>query len=222
MRAADGAVEACTIDSETMEPQLTIIGPAGQKPAGVCGSGLIDIVGELFRCGIINAKGKCIGEGKRIRRDEWGGAFYVIAFSGESADGREISLRESDIDNFIRAKGAVFSAIRAMLAMLDLDASAIEKVYVAGGIGGGINIKQAIRIGMLPNLSPDRYSYIGNSSLYGAYAMLVSAQAAETIQKIGRGITYIELSTLPGYMDELTAACFLPHTDENLFGSCHD
>jgi uncharacterized 2Fe-2S/4Fe-4S cluster protein (DUF4445 family) len=230
MRATDGAIEACTIDDNTMEPHIKVIGgqkPEGQRPKGalrplgLCGSGLIDIVGELFRCGIINAKGKFTKDGKRIRRDEWGGGAcggsYIIAFSDESADGKEISLNETDIDNFIRAKGAVFSAIRTMLTTLELDASVIENVYVAGGIGGGINIRQAIRIGMLPNIRQEKYHYIGNSSLHGAYAMLVSQTAAEIIQKTAGRMTYIELSTHPGYMDEFTAACFLPHTNGGLF-----
>ena len=217
MRATDGAIEACTVDMETMEPHVTIIGSAEQKALGLCGSGLIDLIGELFRCGIINAKGKFIREGNRIQRDEWGGAAYIIAFADESADNREFSLSESDIDNFIRAKGAIFSAIQTMLAVLDFDASMIENVYVAGGIGSGINMKQAIRIGMLPNLPAEKYHYIGNSSLHGAYSMLVSREAAAITEKIGRSMTYIELSTHPGYMDELIAACFLPHTNGALF-----
>jgi uncharacterized 2Fe-2S/4Fe-4S cluster protein (DUF4445 family) len=228
MRATDGAIEACVIDDKTMEPRIKVIGGEGQKPEGqkpqgalrplgLCGSGLIDIAGELFRCGIINAKGKFTKDGKRIRRDEWGGASYIIAFSDETADGKEISLNETDIDNFIRAKGAVFSAIRTMLAALELDASVIENVYIAGGIGGGINIQQAIRIGMLPNIRQEKYHYIGNSSLHGAYAMLVSQTAAGIIQKTAGKMTYIELSTHPGYMDEFTAACFLPHTNGGLF-----
>ena len=222
MRAADGAIEACTIDAETMEPRIKVIGgggqkPGGQKPIGLCGSGLIDIAGELFRCGIINAKGKFSKDGKRIRCDEWGNTAYIMAFSNETENGKEIALNETDIDNFIRAKGAIFSAIRTMLAALDFDISVIENVYVAGGIGGGINIQQAIRVGMLPKLPQEKYKYIGNSSLHGAYSMLVSMTAAETIQKTARTMTYIELSTYPGYMDEFVAACFLPHTDGGLF-----
>jgi len=217
MRATDGAIEACVIDANTMEPQIKVIGSEGQKPLGLCGSGLIDITGELFRCGIINAKGKFSKDGKRIRRDEWGTAAYIIAFQNETENDREIILNETDIDNFIRAKGAIFSAIRTMLTALELDVSIIENVYVAGGIGGGINIQQAIRIGMLPNLPQEKYRYIGNSSLHGAYSMLVSQTAAEDIQKTGRRMTYIELSTHPGYMDEFVAACFLPHTNRGLF-----
>jgi uncharacterized 2Fe-2S/4Fe-4S cluster protein (DUF4445 family) len=216
MRATDGAIEACRINKDTMEPELTVIGAADQKPAGLCGSGLIDIIGELFRCGVINARGKCIKEGKRVRRDEWGGAGYVAVFAS-AEDDREVILTESDIDNFIRAKGAIFSAVRTMLAVLDFDVSAIENVYVAGGIGGGINMEQAIRIGMLPNLPLEKYRYIGNSSMHGAFAMLTSRKAGEMITGISRGMTYLELSSHPGYMDELTAACFLPHTNGGLF-----
>jgi uncharacterized 2Fe-2S/4Fe-4S cluster protein (DUF4445 family) len=216
MRATDGAIEACVLDPQTMEPQVTIIGPQGQKPVGLCGSGLIDIIGELFNCGIVSARGKIIKDGKRIYRDEYGSVSFLVATAG---DGREIRLDEADIDNFIRAKGAIFSAIQTMLAILDFDVNMIENVYIAGGIGSGINIRQAIRIGMLPNISTEKYHYIGNSSLHGAYAMLLSQEANQTIEKIGRDMTYIELSTHPGYMDELVAACFLPHTNGELFES---
>ncbi|GHV91091.1 ferredoxin [Spirochaetia bacterium] len=223
MRATDGAIEACRIDADTMEPVITVIGAEGQKPdaaqkaVGICGSGLIDLIGELFRCGIINARGKFIREGKRIRRDEWGGASYVAAFARDTANGRDVALSEADIDNFIRAKGAIFSAIRTMLAVLDLGVEAIDDVYVAGGIGGGINMGQAIRIGMFPKLPAEKYHYIGNSSLHGAYAMLTARRAGEMVVEISRGMTYLELSTHPGYMDEFVAACFLPHTNGALF-----
>jgi uncharacterized 2Fe-2S/4Fe-4S cluster protein (DUF4445 family) len=217
MRATDGAVEACAIDTDTMEPRLSVIGGAGQKPAGLCGSGLIDIIGELFRCGIINAKGKYSREGKRVQRDEWGIGRYVIAFADETEQGRDLALTETDLDSFIRAKGAIFSAIKTMLTMLDFPMEAIENVYVSGGIGSGINITQAIAIGMFPNLGLEQYHYIGNSSLSGAYAMLTSQKAAEAVAGIGKSMTYLELSSHPSYMDEFVAACFLPHTDASLF-----
>jgi uncharacterized 2Fe-2S/4Fe-4S cluster protein (DUF4445 family) len=94
---------------------------------------------------------------------------------------------------------------------------AIDDVYVAGGIGGGINMRQAIRIGMFPNLPAKKYHYIGNSSMHGAYAMLTARRAGEMVVEISRGMTYLELSTHPGYMDEFVAACFLPHTNGALF-----
>jgi uncharacterized 2Fe-2S/4Fe-4S cluster protein (DUF4445 family) len=217
MRATDGAIEACSIDGETMEPDTVIIGPAGQKAAGVCGSGLIDAIGELFRCKIINAKGKFIREGRRVRRDEYGGASYILAFAEESDTGSDLALNETDIDSFIRAKGAIFSAIRTMLAIMDFSVDAIEDVYVAGGIGSGINVEKAIRIGMLPKIPLEKYHYIGNTSLAGAYAMANSGGAAARVVEISRSMTYLELSSHPGYMDEFVAACFLPHTNGSLF-----
>ena len=105
------------------------------------------------------------------RQSEYGIKSFILAFADESATGRDIELTEVDIDNFIRAKGAIFSAIKTMLDSLDFDVSVISQVIVAGGIGSGINIKNAIRIGMLPDIDHDLYSYIGNSSLSGAYAM---------------------------------------------------
>ncbi|MDR2393737.1 MAG: ASKHA domain-containing protein [Treponema sp.] len=217
MRATDGAIEACTIDQNTLEPTFKIIGPAGQKPLGLCGSGLIDTIGELFRCGVINAKGRITHEGKRTFRDEWGIGGYILAYADQSESGRDIVLTETDIDNFIRAKGAIFSAIRTMLTMLDFSIDAVEAVYVSGGIGSGINVKNAIRIGMFPNLPLEQYHYIGNSSLSGAYGMLMSRKATEKVLEIGRGMTYLELSSHPSYMDEFVAACFIPHTDGALF-----
>ena len=219
MRATDGAVEACVIDKDTMEPTLTIVGEPGQKPVGICGSGIIDIIAELFRCGIINAKGLFVREGERVRRDEHGMGRFVIADASESETGREVSINEVDIDNFIRAKGAIFSAIDTMLAAVDMPVECIEKVYVAGGIGSGINMKNAVRIGMLPDVDLEKFDYIGNSSLTGAYAMVISDEATEKCHELGANMTYLELSTYPGYMDNFVAACFLPHTNASLFPS---
>ncbi len=219
MRATDGAVEACVIDKDTMEPTLEIIGDEGQKVVGICGSGIIDMISELFRCGIINAKGLFAREGKRVRRDEHGMGRYVVAFPEESETGREVSLNEVDIDNFIRAKGAIFSAIDTLLNSVDMTVDMIDKVYVAGGIGSGINMKNAVNIGMLPDVELEKFQYIGNSSLTGAYAMVVSDEANDKCHEVAANMTYLELSTYPGYMDSFVAACFLPHTDRSLFPS---
>ena len=217
MRATDGAVEACQIDRETMEPTLKVIGNPLQRPVGVCGSGIIDLIAELFRCGIINARGQFVREGSRIRHDEHGSGRYVLAAADASATGREISLSEIDINSFIRAKGAIFSAVDTLLRAVDMTVDDIDRVYVAGGIGSGINMKNAIRIGMFPELPTEKFSYIGNSSLTGAYAMTVSDEAERRCREIAANMTYLELSTCPGYMDSFVAACFLPHTDARLF-----
>ena len=217
MRATDGAVEACVIDGATMEPTVEIVGEPGQKPVGICGSGIIDIISELFRRGIINAKGQFVREGKRVRRDSHGMGRFVLAFEDESETGREVSINEVDIDNFIRAKGAIFSAIDTLLKSVDMTVEMIDHVYVAGGIGSGINMGNAVNIGMFPDVELEKYSYIGNSSLTGAYAMCVSDQANAKCAEVAANMTYLELSTYPGYMDSFVAACFLPHTDARLF-----
>ncbi|MCC8140471.1 MAG: ASKHA domain-containing protein [Lachnospiraceae bacterium] len=219
MRATDGAIEACTIDAHTMEPTLTIVGDEGQKPVGLCGSGIIDVIAELFRCGIISPKGKFIREGERVRHDAYGVGSYVLAFKEDAAGHKDVVINEVDIDNFIRAKGAIFSAVCTMLRSLDFDVSMIENVYVAGGIGSGINMRNAVVIGMFPDIELDKFHYIGNSSLTGAYCMTLSDAAEEKVHELSHNMTYMELSTEPGYMDEFVAACFLPHTDTSLFPS---
>ena len=219
MRATDGAIEAAVVDKTTMEPTLTLIGEKGQKIVGICGSGIIDIISELYRCGIINARGLFVREGRRVRRDEHGMGRYVLAFEQESETGREVSINEVDIDNFIRAKGAIYSAIDILLQSVDMTPECIDKVYVAGGIGSGINMKNAVNIGMLPDVELDKFRYIGNSSLTGAYALVMSDQAIAKCAEVAANMTYLELSTYPGYMDSFVAACFIPHTDRNLFPS---
>ena len=218
MRATDGAIDSFTVDKETMEPTFTTIGNT-EHPVGICGSGIIDVIAELFRAGIINGKGKFSREGKRVRFDENGMGSYVIAFKEVTGGVRDVEINEVDIDNFIRAKGAIFSATMTMLSSMGMDPSVLGHVYVAGGIGSGINMKNAVTIGMLPDIDLELFSYIGNSSLSGAYAMLTSAQSREKVDELARSMTYLELSTEPGYMDEFVGACFLPHTNSNLFPS---
>ena len=200
-----------------MEPTFTIVGEEGTKPVGLCGSGIIDVIAELFRCKIIGPNGKFIREGDRIRHDKYGIGSYVLATKDEAGSIKDVEINEIDIDNFIRAKGAIFSAIYVMLTSLDFDVSMIENVYVAGGIGSGINMENAINIGMFPDIGVEKYHYIGNSSLAGAYTMVLSEAAEEKVYELGRNMTYVELSTTPGYMDEFVAACFIPHTNTSLF-----
>ena len=219
MRATDGAVEAVTIDRETLESTLSIVGKEGQKPVGICGSGIIDVIAELYRTSAISAKGHFVRENRRILRDEHGMGRYVLAFSNESDTGREIAITEVDIECFIRAKGAIFSAIHIMLSSLDMDVSVLEHIYVAGGIGSGINMENAVRIGMFPDVDRALFQYIGNSSLAGAYALVLSNAAEEKVHELASNMTYLELSTEPKYMEEFVAACFLPHTNKELFPS---
>jgi len=212
MRATNGAIDSVTIDTATLTPSWTVIG--GGEPTGLCGSGLIDLIAELFRTGILDARGR-FREDSRVAHDEHGLGRYILREA--TAETTELSLTEVDIDSFIRAKGAIFSAIRTMLGASGFTPDDIDAVYVAGGIGSGINMDSAVRIGMLPDIPRDRFHYVGNTSLSGAYSMLLSQQAADQVEALGSNMTYLELSAEPGYMDEFVASCFLPHTDVSLF-----
>ena len=219
MRATEGAIEAVTIDKATGEPTLTVIGEGRQKPVGICGSGVIDIVAQLFLAGFVNAGGHFVREHARVKFDEKGMGRYILSDVEHSGTGREISITEEDIDNFLRAKGAIFSAIHTLLQSIDVTPDTLDRVYVAGGIGSKLNMRSAVVIGMLPDVPPDRFTYVGNSSLYGAYALTLSDEAVEKTSAIASEMTYLQLSTYPDYKESFTAACFIPHTDKTLFPS---
>ncbi|MDR0858044.1 MAG: ASKHA domain-containing protein [Oscillospiraceae bacterium] len=206
MRATDGAIDEVTIDAETLEPAFSVIG--GGEAKGLCGSGIIDAIAELFRVGAIDGKGKFVKSGSRITETD-GIMSYTLSPG--------VEITEVDIDNFIRTKAAIFSAIRTMLNAVGFTVGDIDEVLIAGGIGSAINFDNAVRVGMFPAIALDKYRYVGNSSLSGAYAMLLSNEAARKVDELARSMTYIELSTDPGYMEEFVAACFLPHTDAGLF-----
>ena len=215
MRATKGAIQKLTIDANSMDPTYETVGDT--SPVGLCGSGIIDTVAALFRTGIISARGKFAREGKRVRPLEGGGCEYVIAFEGENGAAHDVTINETDLDNFIRAKGAIFSAFRTMLNSVGATPDDLNHVIIAGGIGSGINMANAMEIGMLPKMPLEKYHYIGNSSLTGACAMLVSNEACNKVFDLCHSMTYLELSVEPGYMDEFVAACFIPHTDASLF-----
>ena len=142
---------------------------------------------------------------------------YVLAFKEEYNLEQDITVNEVDIDNFIKAKGAIYSGASVLIESLGMDFSVIDKVYIAGGIGNNLNIENSILIGLLPDIEREKFVYIGNSSLVGSYLALISKDAKQKLQDIGNEMTYVELSVYPTYMDEFISACFLPHTNIEQF-----
>ena len=213
MRASCGAIESIKIDPKTLEPRLSMIGNC--DPIGICGSGIIDLICQMILTGVIDRRGKIQKEldNRRIRFDEHGIGEYVLAFKEEYNLENDITVNEVDIDNFIRAKGAIYSGASVLLQSLGMDFSVIDKVYIAGGIGNSLNIENAITIGLLPDVEREKFQYIGNSSLVGSYLALISRDAKNKLEEIASQMTYVELSVYPGYMDEFVSACFLPHTN---------
>ena len=201
MRAERGAV--CGVEMlPGGEPRLIVIG--GGKPKGICGSGMISLTAELFKKGFLEPNGKLkSGMGN--------------ASNGEICLADGLRVGEADFQNLIRAKAAVFSACRTLLKNAGINFGEIECLYVAGGFGRRLNMDDARAIGLIPKLPAERVRYIGNASLAGAYFALISEKNREMQDELTKRITYVDLSDEPGYMDEYTAALFLPHTDSGLF-----
>ncbi|WP_406543670.1 corrinoid activation/regeneration protein AcsV [Clostridium ljungdahlii] len=216
MRASGGAIEKVKIGSD-YEPIISVIG--NEKPLGICGSGIIDLICSMMFAGIIDRKGKIVKNLKtnRIRFDENGIGEYILVFKEQYDLDRDVSITDVDIDNFIRAKAAIYSGITTLLNNLGMDFTMIDKIYIAGGIGNSLNIGNAVKIGMLPDIDQDKINYIGNSSLMGCYLTLMSEDARHKLEEIANHMTYVELSVDPLYMDQFVSACFLPHTDIEKF-----
>lgn len=218
MRASDGAIEKVSIDENTLDPELTIIGEC--TPIGICGSGIIDLICQMLLKGIIDRRGKINREldNKRIRFNEHDIGEYVLAFKEEYTDlENDLFINEIDIDNFIRTKGAIYSGASVLVESLGMDFEVIDNVYIAGGIGNNLDIENSILIGLLPDVDRSKFKYIGNSSLVGSYLSLISSDARHKLEEIGSQMTYVELSVYPTYMDEFVSACFLPHTNIDQF-----
>jgi uncharacterized 2Fe-2S/4Fe-4S cluster protein (DUF4445 family) len=224
MRAMRGAIERVRIERASGRVEYSVAG--GAKPRGLCGSGMIDLLAELFSAGLLEPSGKFAAErcGTRIRRaaESARNLAFVVVPAAESAGGEDIIISEQDIQNLLRTKAAVYSAIGLMLKAAGVPAengpaSALSEVYVAGGFGRFLDIQKSIFIGLLPDLPLERFKYLGNSSLAGARAMLLSAKARAEVAAVAHRITYLELNADPAYMDEYTAALFLPHTDLTRF-----
>lgn len=217
MRASNGAVEKVSIDKETLKPHLTTIGDC--DPIGICGSGIIDLICQMLITGIVDRRGKLQRDlnNKRIRFNEHEIGEYVLAFKEEYNLENDITVTEVDIDNFIKAKGAIYSGASVLVESLGMDFSIVDKVYIAGGIGNNLNIENSILIGLLPDIEREKFEYIGNSSLVGSYLALISKDAKQKLKQIGNEMTYVELSVYPTYMDEFISACFLPHTNIEQF-----
>ena len=211
MRATEGAIEDVRINRKTLEPEIKVIGDT--VPIGICGSGMIDVVAEMFLTGILNQKGKLQREiSKRIREGEDGLEFVVY-----SQDGRDIVLTEPDIENIIRAKAAIYAGFSILLKEVGYTFDDIHKVYIAGGFGKFLDVEKAVILGMLPDISREKFEYMGNTSITGAYLCAISRKLREEAEEIARKMTYLELSVSRSFMDEYVSALFIPHTNIDAF-----
>ena len=218
MRATAGAIEEIWIDQRTLEPTYETI---GQLPArGICGSGMIGLLAEMFITGILDKGGKIQRDlpTPRIRVGDHG-AEYVVVWANQSAIGTDIVLNEVDIENLLRTKGAIYAGFSVLVQSVGLQLADVERVLIAGAFGQYINVEKAIQIGLLPDMPWDRFQYLGNTSALGAYYSLISRPMRRTVNDIAQKMTYLELSADNSFYDQFMSSLFLPHTDITAFPS---
>jgi uncharacterized 2Fe-2S/4Fe-4S cluster protein (DUF4445 family) len=218
MRATEGAIEEVWISSETLEPTVRVI---GEVPArGICGSGLISLLAELFVTGVVDRGGNFkldLGT-PRLRQGEHGPE-YVVAWGAQTAEGRDLVLTKVDVDNLLRAKAAIYAGFTVLATSVGVNLADVQQFLIGGSFGKYINVEKAIQIGLLPDLPWDRFHFLGNTSVLGSYMALLSRDSRRRIDDVARMMTYIELSADNSFYDAFTAALFLPHTEIARFPS---
>ena len=221
MRATKGAIEEAWINGETYEPTYRVIGDT--KPRGICGSGLISLLAEMFMTGVVDKAGHLNQklENPRIREGEHGGE-YVVAWGKESQHGKDIVITAVDIDNLLRAKGAIYAGYRVLAESVGVPLEMTEQMYIGGSFGKYINVEKAVQIGLLPDMPWDRFKFLGNTSVKGAYLALLDKNARKRISEIASRMTYIELSADNTFYEAFMSALFLPHTDLSAFPSVEE
>ena len=217
MRAAKGAIEIMHITKD-FEVSYSAIGNI--PPRGICGSGLLDCIAEMLRSGIIDRSGNFQKglETDRLRKkdDEYE---FVLVDKEEAGIDSEIVITQADIANLVRSKGAIYAAVSILVESMGLSINEVHCVYLAGGFGNYLNVRNAITIGMLPDMPTSRIKFVGNTSLTGAKMALISEEAFEAVQNIASQMTYFDLMGNQKYMEEFMSANFLPHTNLDAFPS---
>ena len=221
MRASPGAIEDVFIDDATLEPTFRTIDDA--PAVGICGSGLIDLLGELFVTGLLDKSGH-LDQQKgtpRVRvRD--GVPEYVVCMAGEGGAAKDIVLTESDISSLIRAKAAIYAGFEVLCSSVGVDLADVEQILIGGAFGQYLNVEKAIRIGLLPDQPVEKFHFLGNTSALGAFAARLCVNVRDEVGGVAAKMTYLELSADNSFMDEYTSALFLPHTDLTGFPSVRE
>jgi len=215
MRASAGAVEGFSVNND-YEPMITTIGR--KPPVGISGSGIINGLAGLFGVGAVLPNGTIREDlpTPRVRKGE-NGTEYVLVWPKDAGIDEDIVISEVDIENVVRAKAAVFAGCRSLTDAAGIGPGDVGRVIISGAFGNVLDVENAVRIGLLPDIPRERFVFIGNGSLFGASLAALSRSHFRQGLKIAAGMTNVELSVDPGYMDRYTAACFLPHTDIDLF-----
>jgi uncharacterized 2Fe-2S/4Fe-4S cluster protein (DUF4445 family) len=207
------------ITPDDFHVELTTID--GSTPLGLCGTGLIDTLAQMFHAGLVDRSGRFQinrgGDGFRMSRDDDTPEF--VLHRRDQGGVRDVVFTQSDAENLIRTKGAIYAAVACLIESVGLSFSDLQRVYIAGAFGKRLNVANCVTIGLLPDVPVDRMTFIGNSSVAGAKLVMLHQDMYERVQRLRERITYEELMANTRYMDDFVSACFLPHTDLALFPS---
>jgi uncharacterized 2Fe-2S/4Fe-4S cluster protein (DUF4445 family) len=218
MIAGPGVIDKVAVDPFSREFRVRTI--EGDPPIGICGSGLIDLVSQLYLTGMIDVRGKYVPDrcGERLTEEE-GFRHLVIVSPEESPTDAVLTLSQPEIDALIRSKAAMYAILVTITRMVNMPLEEMKRFYIAGTFGSYIEPQSAITIGMLPDLPLPAYRSMGNTSIQGASMALCSSSAMSDICEIRDRITYVELNVNQDFMNRFSAASFIPHTDLSLFPS---
>jgi uncharacterized 2Fe-2S/4Fe-4S cluster protein (DUF4445 family) len=221
MRATIGAIEEVWLHQTTLEPTYRVIpNPRlevkGQPtpPIGLCGSGLISLLAEMFITGVLDKAGNLdFSRGNaRIRYGDHGPE-YVVAWASETGHARDIVVTKVDIDNLMRAKAAIYAGFTVLAQSIGIELDIVERVLIGGAFGQYINVEKAIQLGLLPDKAWESFNFLGNTALHGALLALLHQGYRQKVAAAAARMTYLELSADNTFYDAFTSALFLPHTD---------
>lgn len=218
MRAAPGAIEKVRISPATKEASFKVIGQAGWssldgevKAKGLCGSGIIDVVAEMIKAGIVEKSGRFSKtvESPRVRRSEGGQPEYVVAWAEQTTIGRDITISQKDVRAVQLAKGAMYAGAKALLRKLGVDLP--DKVVLAGAFGSYIDKKRALALGLFPDCGLENVYAVGNAAGDGARIALLNVDKRQEAARMARQVEYIELTVDPAFQMDFAQAMHFPH-----------
>jgi uncharacterized 2Fe-2S/4Fe-4S cluster protein (DUF4445 family) len=212
VQAKPGAIEAVELDPDTWEPSVEVI--EGQAPIGICGSGIIDVVAQLFLVGAINRRGRLVapGEGRsRIREREDGSREFVVLRAEETAIDEDIVVSQEDIRDIQNAKAAIQTGSNVLLEAAGVER--VDRLIMAGGFGNYIDPESAKLLGLYPEVDVEDVEFLGNAAGYGAMYALLNQEARVEADRIVEAVEYVELAAWEGFHDLFMEAMYLPHRE---------
>jgi uncharacterized 2Fe-2S/4Fe-4S cluster protein (DUF4445 family) len=200
MRAAPGAIEKVLLHND----QILLQTVGDEPPVGLCGSGILDLVAQMLKTGIITSRGSFDASRvhPRIRRGERGAEFVLVPASDNK--GTEITFNRSDVSEVQLAKGAMRAGIEILLQHAGVGEKDIDAVVIAGAFGTYLDVQSGIDIGMFPHLPKERFTQVGNAAGVGACMALLSMEKRRQAAELAKNVTYVELTTEPSFSSVFT------------------